>query len=52
MNQCNELIEFQDKIRCLNEQNEVNLTMDQYKIRKDHFDSLKESISKYFESFE
>lgn len=44
MNSCNELIEFKDKLGNLNEQNAVNLTIDQYTIRKKYFDSLGEAV--------
>lgn len=44
MNSCNELGEFKDKLGNLNEQNAVNLTKDQYLMRKKHYDSLQEVV--------
>ena len=44
MNSCNELIEFKNKLGNLNEQNAVNLTKDQYIMRKKHYDELNEPV--------
>ncbi|MEZ4937706.1 MAG: hypothetical protein R2799_08940 [Crocinitomicaceae bacterium] len=44
MNSCSELGEFKEKLGDLNEQNAVNLTIDEYTMRKKYFDELGEPI--------
>ncbi|MCB0477584.1 MAG: hypothetical protein KDC84_05450 [Crocinitomicaceae bacterium] len=44
MNSCAELGEFKEKLGNLNEQNAVNLTIDEYTMRKKYFDELGEPV--------